>query len=74
LSDGPVLGRAPHPLVVDGVVLVGLLAVAAFLRLPGLEVRGEFAADQGHIQDTLQLRHPAHLGLPFRGLVEVQAR
>ena len=36
------------------VVLLGLLLVAAVTRLPGLDVRGRWDADQGH--DMLVLR------------------
>lgn len=54
MSSRPVSGRIAQPVVIDGLVLVGLLALAAVLRLPGLEVRGEFDADQGRIMLALE--------------------
>jgi len=32
----------------DLIVLLGLVAIAALLRMPGLNVRGSWDADQGH--------------------------
>jgi hypothetical protein len=37
----------------EALALVGVLVVAALLRLPGLESRGQFDADQGHDMRTL---------------------
>jgi hypothetical protein len=37
----------------DRLSLLAVVAVAAFLRLPGIEARGQFDADQGHDMATL---------------------
>lgn len=52
-------GRAPLPSAVrrlgtDRLVLLGLLGLAALLRLPNLEARGSFDADQGRIMLALE--------------------
>jgi hypothetical protein len=37
----------------DGLSLLGVVAVAAFLRIPDIDARGQFDADQGHDMATL---------------------
>ena len=46
-AEGPALT------LFDRLSLVGVVAVAALLRIPGIDVRGRFDADQGHDMATL---------------------
>jgi hypothetical protein len=45
--------KPASPALFDRVSLVAVTLVAAFLRIPGIEARGRFDADQGHDMATL---------------------
>ena len=46
-------GRGPALTAFDRLSLLAVVAVAALLRLPGIDARGQFDADQGHDMSTL---------------------
>lgn len=53
MRPGDPAAEGPAPSLFDRLSLLGVVGVAALLRIPGIDVRGRFDADQGHDMATL---------------------